>query len=277
MRTLLFSLWSFALVRLSVPAQKLSSEPGKPEHRADVEVIGHVVKPLELPAPDVKALRVPAGFRIEKFAENLGNARVLAIGPGGQVYVSRREPADVLMLKVGPNGLSSGPPVRIAGRAGLHGIAFAKNRVYLATVHEVFTGEVLASGEFGPLQMIIKDQAFVIEIADEEAKVQRGLMYRKNMDASHGMLFVFDKPDTYSFWMKNTLIPLDIIYIDAKGKVLEIHDRKPLDETGKSPEMPALFVLELNAGRSKTIGLKPGDTVAIPEKYLKKTPASTDK
>ena len=131
--------------------------------------------------------------------------------------------------------------------------------------------------QFDTVQMIIKDQAFVIEIADEEAKVQRGLMYRKNMDASHGMLFVFDKPDTYSFWMKNTLIPLDIIYIDAKGKVLEIHDRKPLDETGKSPEMPALFVLELNAGRSKTIGLKPGDTVAIPEKYLKKTPASTDK
>ena len=85
--------------------------------------------------------------------------------------------------------------------------------------------------QFDTVQMIIKDQAFVIEIADEEAKVQRGLMYRKNMDASHGMLFVFDKPDTYSFWMKNTLIPLDIIYIDAKGKVLEIHDRKPLDET----------------------------------------------
>jgi uncharacterized membrane protein (UPF0127 family) len=131
--------------------------------------------------------------------------------------------------------------------------------------------------QFDTVQMIIKDQAFVIEIADDEAKVARGLMYRKSMDENHGMLFVFDKPDTYSFWMKNTLIPLDIIYIDADGKVLEIHDRKPLDETGKAPEKPALYVLELNENRAKAIGLKPGDKIAIPEKYLKKTPASTDK
>lgn len=137
--------------------QKPSSEPGDPEQQADVKVVGHVVKPLQLAAPEVAELRTPAGFRIQKFAENLGNARLLAIGPNGNVYVTRREQADVLMLKVGPDGLALGAPARIAGRPGLHGITFFKNRVYLATVHEVFTGEVLASGEFGPLQMIIKD------------------------------------------------------------------------------------------------------------------------
>lgn len=156
LKVLVIFLVSLSLVGKAF-GQKLSSEPGQPEHQADVEVIGHVVKPLELPAPDVKALHVPSGFKIEKFAEDLGNARLLAIGPNGHVYVTRREQADVLLLKVAANGLADGAPVRVAGRAGLHGIAFFGNRVYLATVHEVFTGEVLPSGEFGPLQMIIKD------------------------------------------------------------------------------------------------------------------------
>lgn len=155
-RLLPLSLCSLLFPTIS-PAQKLSSEPGDPAHKADVQVTGHVVKPLELDAPDVAALRVSPGFRIQKFAENLGNARVLAIGPNGNVYVTRREQADVLMLKIGADGLASGTPVRVAGRPGLHGITFFKNKVYLATVHEVFTGEVLSSGEFGPLQMIIKD------------------------------------------------------------------------------------------------------------------------
>ena len=109
MRTTVLSLWCFMMVPFAAPAQKLSSEPGNPEHRADVEVTGHVVKPLELPAPDVTALQVPSGFRIEKFVENLGNARILAIGPNGNVYVTRREQADVLMFRSAPLGSLQGP------------------------------------------------------------------------------------------------------------------------------------------------------------------------
>ena len=109
MRTAVFSLCCFATAAVATSAQKLSSEPGNAEHRADVEVTGHVVKPLELPAPDVSALHVPRGFRIERFAENLGNARLLVIGPNGNVYATRREQADVLMLKVGSNGLAAAP------------------------------------------------------------------------------------------------------------------------------------------------------------------------
>jgi len=100
---------------------------------------------------------VPAGFRIQKFAENAGNARILAIGPGGNVYVTRREQGDVMMYRVGPDGLADGAPKRVASRSGLHGIAFSKGKVYLAAIHEVFKADVLSDGTFGPLEMIIHD------------------------------------------------------------------------------------------------------------------------
>ncbi|MDQ6663285.1 MAG: YbhB/YbcL family Raf kinase inhibitor-like protein [Acidobacteriota bacterium] len=153
-----------ALVILGCPlfatlasAQKLSSEGGSAEHRADVQITGHVFKPSELPAPNLAQLHIPAGFHIEKFAENAGNARVLAVGPDGSIYLTRREQGDVLMFKVGANGLSAGPPKRVASRTGLHGIAISKGKVYLASVHEIFKADLLADGSFGPLEMIIHD------------------------------------------------------------------------------------------------------------------------
>lgn len=127
-------------------AQKLSSEGGSAEHRAAVQITGHIFKPSELPAPNLAQLHVPAGFRIEKFAQNAGNARVLAVGPDGSIYLTRREQGDVLMFKVGANGLSDGPPKRVASRTGLHGIAISKGKVYLASVHEIFKADLLADG-----------------------------------------------------------------------------------------------------------------------------------
>src|ERR1700759_4760514 len=103
-------------------AQRLSSTGGSAAHQSDLEITWHIFKPPELPAPDLAHLHVPAGFRIQKFAENVGNARILAIGPNRNVYVTRREEGDVLMFRVGPNGLAAGQPVRVASRSGLHGI-----------------------------------------------------------------------------------------------------------------------------------------------------------
>jgi Raf kinase inhibitor-like YbhB/YbcL family protein len=140
-----------------VAAQRLSSPGGSPEHHSDVEITWHILKPLELPAPDVSQLHVPAGFQLQKFAESVGNARILAIGPDGNVYVTRREEGDVLMFRVGANGLAAGQPVRVASRSGLHGIAFSKSKVYLAAVHEIFKADVHPDGTFGPLDMIIHD------------------------------------------------------------------------------------------------------------------------
>lgn len=116
-----------------------------------------------------------------------------------------------------------------------------------------------------------------LELADTPAKHELGLMNRASMAADDGMLFVFDTPGYYAFWMKNTLIGLDIIYLDAAGTVVDIHTRKPFDETGIPPAAPAQFVIELNAHRAAAIGLARGSKVAIPEKYLKAAPASPEK
>jgi glucose/arabinose dehydrogenase len=137
--------------------QRQSSAAGSPEHQSDIEITWHIFKPPELAAPGLAKLHIPPGFRIEKFAENVGNARILAVGPTGNVYVTRREQGDVLMLRVGSRRLAAGPPVRVASRSGLHGIAFAKGKVYLAAVHEIFKGDVRPYGTFGPLDMIIHD------------------------------------------------------------------------------------------------------------------------
>jgi Raf kinase inhibitor-like YbhB/YbcL family protein len=127
------------------------------DHRVDLTVKGHVFLPPELPAPELSGVKVPAGFKIARFAEGLGNVRMLAVSPDGNIYATRREEGDVLLLKDDGSGRSMGPPVRVAGRSGLHGIALHKGKVYLATPHEIFRADVLADGKFGPLEMLIHD------------------------------------------------------------------------------------------------------------------------
>ncbi|MFZ5893807.1 MAG: YbhB/YbcL family Raf kinase inhibitor-like protein [Myxococcota bacterium] len=123
---------------------------------ADVEVTGHIFKPEQLPAPDLSKLTVPPGFVITQVAQDLGNARLIVIGPDGSVYITRREQGDVLLLKDLGNG-ELAPPVRAASRAGLHGLALYQGKAFIATPHEVFRADVLPDGTFGPLEMIIHD------------------------------------------------------------------------------------------------------------------------
>ena len=141
-----------------VVAQEIASPgAGSPERTADVQVVGHIDKPAELAEPDISLLHVPDGFRIEKFARNLGNARILAVSPAGLVYFSRREQGDILMLNVGADGLAAGKPIQVAARSGMHGITFHGDKVYLATVHEIFSAKVLPDGLFGPPEMLVDD------------------------------------------------------------------------------------------------------------------------
>ena len=130
--------------------------------------------------------------------------------------------------------------------------------------------------QFDVVEMTIKNKEFTIEVADNGDKTERGLMFRKSMPADHGMIFVFDIAKPYSFWMANTYIPLDIIYLDINGKVIAIHDRKPLDERGMAPPSPALYVIELNEGTANQLGLKLGDVVGVPGKYLKRGPVPVE-
>ncbi len=123
---------------------------------ADVEVRGHIFEPEQLEPLDVSELTVPDGFVVTKVAENLGNARMIVVAEDGTVYLTRRQQGDVLMLKDTGEGAFTAP-VPVAARPGLHGLALHDGKAYLATAHEVFRGDVLEDGTFGPLEMIIHD------------------------------------------------------------------------------------------------------------------------
>jgi len=106
-----------------------------------------------------------------------------------------------------------------------------------------------------------------IEIADDDYQIQTGLMYRKSMLNSQGMLFTFTEEAPRSFYMKNTEFALDIIFIDSKNKVVSIQkNAKPLDESSLPSEGPAQYVLEINAGLTDTWNLKKGDSISFTKK-----------
>jgi len=109
------------------------------------------------------------------------------------------------------------------------------------------------------------DFPFSIEIADTEASRERGLMFRTSLAPDAGMLFDYHREQQTSFWMQNTLIPLDMIFISADGIVKTIHvNARPMDTTSIPSEVPVRFVMEIPGGRSVEIGLKVGDRFEQP-------------
>jgi uncharacterized protein len=107
--------------------------------------------------------------------------------------------------------------------------------------------------------------AFQVEIADSEATREHGLMDRRYMAPNHGMLFEFDREEPVSFWMKNTYIPLDMVFIAPSGVVTHIAaNAEPLSERVVPSGGPCIAVLELNGGVAASIGLKVGDKVRHP-------------
>jgi uncharacterized membrane protein (UPF0127 family) len=100
------------------------------------------------------------------------------------------------------------------------------------------------------------------EVADDDAARSRGLMFRKSLPLDEGMLFVFDAELPLSFWMKNTLIPLDMLYFDRDGRLVSVQRDVPPCRTAYCPsfpgEAPARYVLELNAGRARQLDLPRG-------------------
>ena len=106
-----------------------------------------------------------------------------------------------------------------------------------------------------------------IEIVDNEADRRQGLMYRKSMPEHRGMLFVFEEQQPQAFWMKNTLMPLDIIYVNDKNVVVSIpKNTTPFSEKSLPSEKPALYVVETNAGYTAKMGIKEGTKISF-KKY----------
>lgn len=106
---------------------------------------------------------------------------------------------------------------------------------------------------------------FTVEVADDAAERAQGLMHREKMASSAGMLFVYPTPLHARFWMRNTLIPLDMIFADPTGVVTAVHENAvPLDETGIDGGPGVQFVLEINGWLARALGIAPGSVLRHP-------------
>ncbi len=113
-------------------------------------------------------------------------------------------------------------------------------------------------GDFGQAR-------FTVDVADDAAERGQGLMFVEHMPTLQGMLFVYEQPQRASFWMRNTLIPLDILFADETGKIITLHENAiPLDETPIPGGDNVSHVLEINGGLSARLGIKVGDTLQHP-------------
>ncbi|WP_372422820.1 DUF192 domain-containing protein [Salinarimonas chemoclinalis] len=124
-----------------------------------------------------------------------------------------------------------------------------------------------AAQELQPLTIVTDDgeHHFQVELAATEEDRSRGLMYRRSMPADHGMLFDFERIRPVSMWMRNTYIPLDMLFIDADGTIVRIaQDTEPLSERSIRSGQPVLSVLELNGGTARRLGIAAGDRVEHP-------------
>lgn len=104
-----------------------------------------------------------------------------------------------------------------------------------------------------------------VAVADDPAERARGLMFVTDLAPDAGMLFVFERPGPVAFWMRNTLIPLDMIFADGEGRVVRVHENAvPRDETPIPGGDAVQYVLEVNGGRAAEIGITEGDLLRHP-------------
>ena len=104
------------------------------------------------------------------------------------------------------------------------------------------------------------------EVAVDQASQAKGLMHRRSMPANHGMLFVFPRTNHHCMWMRNTLLPLSVAFLDAQGKIINIEDMQPETEDNHCAASPARYALEMNIGWFTAKGIKPGFQIGGIEK-----------
>lgn len=135
--------------------------------------------------------------------------------------------------------------------------------LYLLLVTPIFFREKKSA----TAEICIKDKCFSVEVVKTTSEMEKGLMFRDHLDKDRGMLFVFDKEGYYPFWMKNTLIPLDIIWINQDQKVVSIKENaEPCRQVNCptiNPSGKTKYVLEVNGGIVHEINLKVGDKITF--------------
>jgi uncharacterized membrane protein (UPF0127 family) len=113
----------------------------------------------------------------------------------------------------------------------------------------------------------LRGQRFIVEIADDDASRTRGLMFRTELAPDRGMLFIFEREQVQAFWMRNTYIPLDILYFDNQRRLVSMSQRTPPCRSQQCPNYPskgpARFTLEIASGRASELGVKAGDELVF--------------
>jgi uncharacterized membrane protein (UPF0127 family) len=108
-------------------------------------------------------------------------------------------------------------------------------------------------------------QKFAIELALSDAQMEQGLMFRRSLAPNAGMLFDFKHPTNVTMWMKNTVLPLDMLFLDEQGRILDVHERAvPYSTDIIAAKAPSRYVVELNGGTAARLGIAPGDQVTSP-------------
>lgn len=156
--------------------------------------------------------------------------------------------------------------------ASLNSSARPGRRLLLGASLALLAGGAFAQGndiQFKRSSLVIlsggREIKFDVELALNDAERSRGLMFREKLGPYEGMLFDFHREAPVSFWMKNTLIPLDMIFIAADGTIRSIHANAVPHSTETIPsQFPVRGVLEINGGSAKLLGIKPGDKVKHP-------------
>lgn len=114
------------------------------------------------------------------------------------------------------------------------------------------------------IQTSTKPRTFTVEVATTPSQKERGLMLRKYLRHNHGMLFLYDPPQVAGFWMKDTYLPLDLIFIDAQDKIVQIHEKaQPLSQKIIYSQKPIKAVLELFAGSVTRYNIKVNQNIQI--------------
>jgi uncharacterized membrane protein (UPF0127 family) len=125
-------------------------------------------------------------------------------------------------------------------------------------------------GNLPVTSMQIGSKTYQLEIATDDTSREHGLMERDSMPRDHGMIFVFDHPGNWSFYMHHTRFPLDIVFADAQAKIISVKTMKAYDENNTWADGPAEYAIEISAGEAAANGVKPGDQLQIPQAALKK-------
>ena len=107
----------------------------------------------------------------------------------------------------------------------------------------------------------IKGHPIRVEVANTPQTRQTGLMFRNTLSENQGMVFVYEVEDLHAMWMKNTLIPLSVAFIDRRGRIINIEDMEPQSEDTHMAAAPAAYSIEMNQGWFKKLGIKKGDLV----------------